>query len=147
MNILFMCVANSARSQMAEGLAKNLLGKDVWIESAGSEPKTVNPYAIQVMKEIDIDISKQYPKTYDQISPKFVVGLDFIITLCAEEVCPTMVAQKAKKLHWGFPDPATSKSSPEEQLTTFRSVRDGIKTKIEEFARENGLVYSSDLTG
>lgn len=136
MNILFMCVANSARSQMAEGLAKKIFGDKVWIESAGSEPKSVNPFAIEVMKEIGIDISKHYPKNYDQISPKFTVGLDYIITLCAEEVCPMMVAQKAKKLHWGFTDPATPKASREEQLKIFREIRDGIKVKIEQFALE-----------
>ena len=96
MNILFMCVANSARSQMAEGLAKSIFGEKAWVESAGSEPTTLNPFALQVMKEIGIDISKQFSKSYEQLSPKFIVGVDYIVTLCAEEVCPNMAAPKAK---------------------------------------------------
>lgn len=132
MNILFMCVANSARSQMAEGLAKSIFGDKAWIESAGSEPKRVNPFALKAMKEIGIDISRHYSKSYEQLSPKFIVGLDYIITLCAEEVCPTMAAPKAKRLHWGFKDPANEKATGEEQLVSFREVRDGIKAKIEQ---------------
>lgn len=136
MNILFMCVANSARSQMAEGLAKSIFGEKAWIESAGSEPKAVNPFALEVMKEVGIDISKQYPKSYEQLSPKFIVGLDYIITLCAEEVCPTMASLRAKRLHWGFTDPANSKATREQQLKIFREIRDGIRAKIEMFAGE-----------
>lgn len=137
MNILFMCVANSARSQMAEGLAKSIFGENAWIESAGSEPKTVNPFALQAMSEIGIDISKHYSKSYEQLSPKFIVQLDYIITLCAEEVCPRMAAPRAKRLHWGFTDPANSKANKEEQLAEFKKIRDAIKMKIEAFAREN----------
>ncbi len=138
MNILFMCVANSARSQMAEGLAKKIFGHLVWVESAGSEPKTVNPVAIEAMKEIGIDISKHRSKTHDQISPKFIVNLNYIITLCAEEVCPMMVAPHAKRLHWAFPDPAKPLLTSEDQLKAFREVRDGIKSKIEHFAKKTG---------
>src|SRR4051794_8114435 len=98
MKILFMCVANSARSQLAEGLAKSLF-PGAEIESAGSHPGKLNPYAVMVMSEIGIDISKQYSKSVDDLSPKLIVGLDYLITLCAEEVCPIMVS-KAKKLHW-----------------------------------------------
>lgn len=139
MNILFMCVANSARSQMAEGLAKNILGDKVWVESAGSEPKTVNPFALEVMNEIGIDLSRQFSKSYEHLSPKFVVGLDYIITLCVEEVCPMMAAPRAQRLHWGFVDPANAKLTAEDQLTLFREIRDGIKEKIETFAREKTL--------
>src|SRR3989338_483126 len=107
MNILFMCVANSARSQLAEGLAKAFFGNCAKIESAGSHPSKLNPFAVQVMKESGIDISRQWSKSTDDLSPGFIVKLDYVITLCAEEVCPVMVS-KAKKLHWPLRDPATN---------------------------------------
>jgi arsenate reductase len=136
MKILFMCVANSARSQLAEGLAKNLFGPTFEIQSAGSQPSKLNPLAVEVMKELDIDISKQYSKSFDEISPKFVVSIDYVITLCAEEVCP-VISTKAKKLHWPFPDPAGHESlSHEEQLARFRSARDAIKNKLAAFKVE-----------
>lgn len=121
---------------LAEGLAKHIFGKNAWIESAGSEPKSINPCAVEVMNEIGIDISKQFSKNCDQISPKFIVGLDYIVTLCAEEVCPTMVAQKAKRIHWSFTDPSIPKPTREEQLEAFRVARDGIRAKIENLANE-----------
>ena len=133
MNILFMCVANSARSQIAEGLAQQLF-PEAEIKSAGSLPGKLNPYAVAVMKELDIDISKQYSKGIDDLSPKFVVGLDYIITLCAEEVCPSMVAQKAKRLHWPIPDPAIKDQLPEaEALRRFCEARDAIHARLKDF--------------
>lgn len=132
MKVLFMCVANSARSQMAEGLARTLLGPGHEVQSAGSHPSKLNPFAVLVMKEIGIDISKHYSKSIDDLTPKFIVGLDYVITLCAEEVCPTMVS-KAKKLHWAHPDPAGQGGMDEEQLQRFREVRDAIRAKIEGF--------------
>lgn len=90
MKILFLCVANSARSQIAEGLAKELFGARAEIESAGSMPSgKVQPWAVEVLKEDGIDISRNFSKSFEHISPKFVVGLDYVITLCAEEICPT----------------------------------------------------------
>lgn len=135
MKILFMCVANSARSQLAEGLAKQVF-PDAEIESAGSHPGKLNPYAVAVMKEIGLDISKHYSKSVDDLSPKFIVGLDYVITLCAEEVCPTMVS-KAKKLHWPHPDPATKEPLPEtEALQRFREARDTIRARLHDFKRQ-----------
>ncbi len=132
MKILFMCVANSARSQLAEGLARNLF-PDADIQSAGSHPGKLNPYAVKVMNEIGLNISRHHSKSIDDLSPKFIVGLDYVITLCAEEVCPTMVS-KAKKLHWPFPDPATKEIlSDEENLNRFRVARDSISKKLIEF--------------
>ena len=84
--ILFLCVANSARSQMAEGLARALL-PDVDVLSAGSQPTMVNPYAIEALAELGIDISTHRSKSVDEIAP---ANLDFVITLCAEEVCPVL---------------------------------------------------------
>jgi arsenate reductase len=139
MNILFMCVANSARSQLAEGLAKSLFGDDVEIESAGSKPSKVNPLAVEAMKEVGIDLSNHYSKTADNLSPRFLVKLDYVITLCAEEVCPVLVS-KAKKLHWPMPDPAGhGEMSHEEQLQLFRVTREEIKKKLIVFKNELNL--------
>jgi arsenate reductase len=132
MNILFMCVANSARSQMAEGLAKQQFGDKATIESAGSVPKTVNPFAIQVMKEIGIDITSHSSKSFDELSPRFIVGLNYVITLCAEEVCPQMVS-RAQKLHWPIKDPANIEGSDEEKLKAFRIARDDIAERLKSF--------------
>lgn len=139
MNILFMCVANSARSQMAEGLAKKFLGSHANIESAGSAPSKVNPFAVQAMKEIGVDLSSHYSKSYDDLKPGFIVKLDYVITLCAEEVCPMIVTPKAKKLHWPFPDPAGKGGSDEDQLQRFRDSREAIANRIVSFAKELNL--------
>lgn len=134
-NILFMCVANSARSQMAEGLARKLFGASAHVESAGSAPSTVNPLAFQAMKEIGIDLSAHHSKSCDELAPEFFARLDFVITLCAEEVCPTVIS-KAKKLHWPMPDPAGKTGTPEEQLQRFRDVRDNLAARLAAFSRE-----------
>ncbi len=137
MNILFMCVANSARSQIAEGLARQVF-PDSEIMSAGSDPGKLNTFAVIVMNEIGLDISKHYSKSYDDLPPKFIVSLDYVITLCADEVCPTMVS-KAKKLHWPFPDPATKEPiSEDESIRRFREARDAIRSRLEEFKKEVG---------
>jgi arsenate reductase len=133
-HILFMCVANSARSQLAEGLAKNIFGNTAIIESAGSEPSKVNPLAIQALKEVGIDITKHHSKSIDDLSPGFIVQLDYVITLCAEEVCPVMVS-KAKKLQWPLPDPGKT-GSETEKLDAFRQTRDAIRKKLESFKAE-----------
>lgn len=133
--ILFMCVANSARSQLAEGLAKSLFPNDE-IASAGSAPTTPNPFAIAVLREIGIDISSHTSKLVEDLAPDFVGNLDFVITLCAEEVCPTIIS-KAKRLHWPFVDPATKeKLSNDELLKRFRITRDLIREKLEEWKKE-----------
>jgi arsenate reductase len=138
MNILFMCVANSARSQIAEGLAKLLFGERARVRSAGSVPKTVNPYAIRALSEFGIDISKNYSKTIADLEPGFLASLDTVITLCGEEVCPILVS-KAKKLHWPLPDPAGKPGTEEEQLERFRVTRNEIKRRLEEFGKEHAL--------
>jgi arsenate reductase len=135
MNILFMCVANSARSQLAEGLARQVF-PDAEIQSAGSHPGKLNAYAVAVMKEIGVDISKHYSKSVDDLSPGFVSKLNYVITLCAEEVCPVLPS-KAKKLHWPMPDPAMKEPiSDEEALKRFRTARDAIRLKLEAFNKE-----------
>jgi arsenate reductase (thioredoxin) len=131
-SILFMCVANSARSQMAEGLARSIFGERIPVLSAGSEPSRVNPYAIEVMRELGIDISTHRSKSVETIDPSKV---DTVITLCAEEVCPVFLG-KAQRLHWPISDPASQDSSiPREQmLQRFRSARDTLRGKLEKLA-------------
>jgi arsenate reductase len=89
MRILFLCVANSARSQMAEGLARRLFGAKAEVMSAGSAPVGLNPFAVEAMAEVGIDISGHRSKSVDEIDPG---SLDMVITLCAEEVCPPRLA-------------------------------------------------------
>ncbi len=125
-HILFLCVANSARSQMAEGVARSLAPAGVRISSAGSRPSQVNPLAVRALDEIGIDIRGQHSKSVDTISPE---GVDAVITLCAEEVCPVFLG-KAKRVHWGLPDPAAAGGSDEERLQDFRKVRDELRRRL-----------------
>lgn len=132
MRILFLCVANAARSQMAEGLARQMLGSRATLQSAGSMPSRVNPYAIEVMREAGIDITTHSSKSVETIDPTTV---DLVVTLCAEEVCPAFLG-KARRLHWPIPDPAgdDSQFSREEMLSRFREARDKIKSRLEDLA-------------
>lgn len=126
--ILFLCVANSARSQMAEGLARARFGERVVVQSAGSEPSTVNPYAVEVMKEVGVDLSTHRSKSVDSIDPATV---DTVITLCAEEVCPAFLGG-ARRLHWPIPDPASKDAalSREIMLERFRAARAQIDGRL-----------------
>ena len=126
MDILFMCVANSARSQMAEGIARRLAPEGVRIHSAGSEPTGVRPAAILAMAEIDVDISGHTSKGTDAISTQ---RIDTVITLCAEEVCPIVFAD-SERLHWPIADPADDSLSMENQLERFRIARTEIHERI-----------------
>ncbi|MCC5887371.1 MAG: arsenate reductase ArsC [Gammaproteobacteria bacterium] len=123
MRILFLCVGNSARSQMAEGLARALLPATVTVESAGSEPGTLNPAAVAVMAEIGIDISEHQPKGLDAVD---IAAADFIVTLCAEEICP-VVPGAGKRLHWPTSDPV--------DIESFRRAREQIRERIEALSR------------
>lgn len=135
MNILFLCVANSARSQIAEGLARKIIGNKAVIESAGSVPSgKVNPYAIEVLKEKGIDISTHTSKAIDSLDKKFLDNLDYVITLCAEEVCPIFIS-KARKLHWPHLDPAAISGTNEEKLKAFRKTMVDIEQKIIELGK------------
>lgn len=130
--ILFMCVANSARSQIAEGWARKLLGSGVRIQSAGTQPAGVNPYAIEVMAEVGVDLTTQHSKSVQTIDPATV---DTVITLCAEEVCPVFLG-KARRLHWPIQDPASKDPTltREQMLERFRVARDEIGRRIQGFA-------------
>ena len=125
MRILFLCVANSARSQMAEGLARAVLPASVEVASAGSAPATLNPLATAAMAEVGIDISGHYAKGLDAVAP---ATADLIITLCAEEVCP-FVPGPVRRLHWPIGDPAAAGD-----IVAFRSARDQIRARIEVLA-------------
>ena len=124
--ILFLCVANSARSQMAEGLARVYFGARASIQSAGSVPTTVNPLAIAVLDERGIDISAQESACVDLVDPDTV---DVVVTLCADEVCPAFLGE-ARRIHWPLPDPAASTGSAVEQLDHFRDVRDELEKHL-----------------
>lgn len=125
-SILFLCVANSARSQMAEGLARARFGDRARVQSAGSAPSVVNPVAVEVMAEIGIDISRHTSKAVDTIDP---AGVDLVVTLCAEEVCPVFLG-RARRLHWPLPDPAAAPAELTHQR--FRDVRDQIAARLAE---------------
>jgi protein-tyrosine-phosphatase/N-acetylglutamate synthase-like GNAT family acetyltransferase len=130
--VLFLCVANSARSQLAEGLARARFGDRVRIQSAGSKPTRVNPMAIEVMAEAKLDIRGHASKLVDAIDPATV---DLVITLCAEEVCPLFL-RPVRRLHWPIPDPAGD--VPEAELRTrFRIAKRTINARLD--ALEAGL--------
>ena len=127
--ILFLCVANSARSQMAEGLARRLAPPGTRIYSAGSDPGTVNPLAVAAMAEIGIDISDHLSKSVDEIP---VDRVDVVVTLCAEEVCPVFPGP-VRRLHWPIDDPVRVSGSYPERLAAFRRARDEIGRRLEEW--------------
>lgn len=125
-HVLFLCVANSARSQMAEGIARSLAPASVKISSAGSQPSKVNPLAIRALDEIGLDLRAHHSKSVDSIDP---ADVEAVITLCAEEVCPVFLG-KARRFHWGLPDPAHAGNTEEERLQAFRDVRDELRRRL-----------------
>ncbi len=134
--VLFLCVANSARSQMAEGIARSLAGNRLPIQSAGSAPSRVNPLALRVLAEIGIDASDQCSKSVDAIDRS---NVGTVITLCAEEVCPVYLGA-ARRLHWPLADPAGHDEAEAASLARFRSVRDELYGRIRRFLVEEGLI-------
>ena len=132
-----MCVANSARSQMAEGIAKSILGSSHNIQSAGSEPSgTVHSNAILALSEIGIDATSHYSKSIDQLDSDYIDNLDYVITLCTEEVCPVLNSE-ASKLHWFNEDPVDETLDEKGLVDAFNITRDNLKKMIEEFKRMN----------
>lgn len=129
--ILILCTGNSCRSQMAEGFLK-LFDSKLEIYSAGTNPSTqVHPKAIHVMKEVGIDLSKNFPKKVDQFLGE---PFDYVITVCdnAKETCPVFMGIVGEQLHVGFEDPAEAKGTDEEILDEFRRIRDEIKNDFYE---------------
>ncbi len=122
MKIVFLCVQNSARSQIAEGWGRRLAPDGVDVYSAGSSPAFVRPDAIEVMAEVGIDLATHTSKGLDDVP---VGDADYVITLCADEVCP--VAPGVKHLHWPIEDPA------HRGIDAFRTAREQIRGRIERF--------------
>jgi thioredoxin type arsenate reductase len=124
--ILFLCVANSARSQMAEAIGRAEAPPGVRVYSAGSEPKSVHPLAIRVSAEIGLDMTGQQSKSVSQVP---ATEIDTVITLCAEEACPVFPGE-VRRVHWALPDPAAAGGTEEERLAAFRKVRDELRERI-----------------
>jgi arsenate reductase len=129
--VLFLCVANSARSQMAEGLARALAPPGYRFFSAGSEPKSLNPLAVTALAELGIDISAHRSKAVGDVP---LDQIDTVVTLCAEEVCP-VVPGRVHRLHWPLPDPAAANGGPEQRLAAFRAARDELRDRLPQLWR------------
>jgi arsenate reductase len=129
--VLFLCTGNSCRSQMAEGFANHDFAERLQAFSAGTDPQGLNPRAVRVMAELDIDISGQ---SSDHISKYEGQSFDYVITLCgdANEKCPLFFGG-VKRLHLSFPDPAKALGDDEQVLEVFRRVRDDMRRKLGEF--------------
>lgn len=124
--LLFLCVANSARSQMAEGIARSLAPVEVTVWSAGSKPTQVRAEAIAVLKEIGIDISSHCSKAVSEIP---TAEVDTVVTLCGEEECPAFLGQ-ARRAHWGLDDPAAVPGDIAARLDAFRRTRDELCQRL-----------------
>jgi arsenate reductase len=135
--VLFVCVHNSARSQMAEAWLNHLYGDLFEAHSAGYEPRSLNPLAIEAMKEVGIDISQQKPKSvFDLVKAGTIFS--YVITVCDEsngEMCPIFPGVTTR-LHWSFPDPSTLTGTNEEKLEKVRNIRDEIKRSIEKWCQQ-----------
>jgi arsenate reductase len=141
LGILFLCVGNSARSQLAEHLARHRFGPSARVQSGGSRPGTPHPFALEVLQELGIDITGATSRSVADVDPATV---DLVITLCREEVCPIFLSQ-AEKLHWPFDDPALPLEDEEEMRAIFRRTRDAIDQRLIEFGRARGLMPKSVL--
>lgn len=126
--VLILCTGNSARSQMAEGLLREIGGEMLEVESAGVIKSFVRPQAIEAMKEIGIDISEHRSKSVEEFAGQ---NFDYVITVCdnAKESCPVFPGN-VKRIHWSFDDPAETTGGESEKLAVFRRVRDEIREKL-----------------
>ena len=128
--ILFLCTGNSSRSQIAEGWARHIGGDSVIVQSAGIEAHGKNPRAIEVMREIGIDISGQESTI---VNEGMLQDADVVVTVCghADEQCP-LLPPGITKLHWPLPDPAKATGTEQQIMTAFRATRDEIKVRVDE---------------
>ncbi len=136
-HVLFVCTGNSARSQMAEALLRDMASKHLEVCSAGLEPKGVHPFTILVLRELGIETGTLYSKNLDDLLGR--TDIDYLITMCsdAEKNCPATVLPSAQRLHWSFEDPAAAnQGSREEAMHKFREVRDLIKVRVDEWVGE-----------
>jgi arsenate reductase (thioredoxin) len=137
--VLFMCIHNSGRSQMAEAFLNKFGGDKFEAESAGTEPGKLNPLVVEAMQEAGIDISQNKTKDVFEFY-KHGKQFEYVITVCDEangEKCPFFPGMKAK-IHWSFPDPASFEGTREEKMVLISNVRDSILKKIEEFIETSG---------
>ncbi len=125
-SIVFLCVENSARSQMAEGLARARAPEGWDVHSAGSRPGTLHPHAVQALQEIGIDISHHHAKGFDAVP---LEEADVVVTLCAEEECPVVVT-RGRRLSWPLPDPAGA-DRDQDIARRFRAVRDDLIERLD----------------
>ena len=132
--VLFVCTGNSCRSQIAEGLLRDMANEYFDVFSAGSHPSRVHPNAISVMSEVKIDISDQ---TSDGIDQYLDSGIDTVITVCnnANQICPVFPGE-TKRIHWSIDDPFRGWDAEERHLNNFRSTRDELKIRIQQFINE-----------
>lgn len=129
--VLILCTHNSARSQMAEALLANMAGDRIDAHSAGSQPGGVNPFAVEAMAEIGIDLSDARSKHLEEFLDG---GIDTVITVCddANESCPIFPGNP-ERIHWSFPDPSAATGNHDQRLTAFRDVREGLQARLEEW--------------
>ena len=135
--VLFICVHNSARSQMAEAFLNHLAGEEFEAESAGLQAGVLNPLAVQAMKEVGIDISRNKTKSVDEMV-QAGSAFDYVITVCDEtsvQRCPIFPGA-ARRIHWSFEDPSGFQGSYQERLEKTRKIRDQIKRKVESWIKE-----------
>ena len=139
--VLILCTGNSARSQMAEGLFRHLVGDAYEVRSAGTKPVGVNPLAIEAMREIGIDISHHRSKSVSEFDGQH---FDAVITVCdsAAEHCPVF-AGAPQRIHWSLPDPVAVTGSVKERLNSFRSVRDELDARFQSFLASSPFLNNS----
>ena len=135
--VLFVCIHNSARSQMAEAFLNQICSEEFEVYSAGIEPGKLNPIVVEAMQEVGIDISGNKTKSVSEFL-KLNKLFSYVITVCDEtsaERCPVFLGVTTR-LHWGFPDPSAFQGTREEKLEKVREIRDAIKEKIEQWCAE-----------
>lgn len=137
-NVLFVCVHNSARSQMAEGFLRELGADRFNALSAGLEPTGVDPRAVEVMREAGVDISGQRSKGLEEFLGRQTIHYAVFVCSAAEEKCPHVYSLALNRLSWAFEDPASFEGSPAEALERFRVVRDEIRARIVEWLDGRG---------
>lgn len=133
MKVLILCTANSARSQIGEGLLRHLAGDKVHAYSAGAKPSAVNPFAVRAMQERGIDITAQCSEHFEAY---LETEFDYVITVCdqAADACPHFPGP-ARRVHWRFPDPAAVDGDDSAKLESFRAVRDSLELKLRDWLK------------
>jgi arsenate reductase (thioredoxin) len=134
-HVLFVCIHNSARSQMAEAFVNSRYGKHLRAHSAGLEAGSLNPIVVEAMAEIGVDISRNHTKSVND-EPIRAREYDYVVTVCDEasaQACP-IYPTRGKRLHWSFPDPSSFAGTSEERLTRTRDVRDAIARSVDAWA-------------